>query len=448
MKTKISTLLIMLLPFICFSQILWENFEDTRIGYYEFVHGGMTPRLDNPLPNAINNSELCAQYVRNPGETYDVIVLIANGPFFELTDYISGAKKMKVDVFSPAAGIPLQITLEDSAVAGATNYPDGRHSIYTATTTVANEWETVEFTFDSRPDNTVPDEDVTSLILLFDIGNNTGDTYYFDNLYGPEFDNQCTTVSDPNIDFADWDCDWNLRFCPSASACNSYDYISGWLNHAYNPDNTGINSSKYSGEYTRNPDPNGEDIIISYFSQGTLDVSINKYFNFKLYGPPRPIYISFQDINGNEVVGYNNAISTFNEWQQFTVDLSAFSSSSIERFVLFFDQGAVGVYDIYHLDDFCLTSIPLDVNDIKDSKELLAYPQPANKHLKIDFKFNDNAKKTLSLFDVNGKDVLFKEIPSNSNNLNLDVSQLEPGVYYIKLQSNTSVYTKQVQIIR
>ena len=183
MKTKISTLLIMLLPFICFSQILWENFEDTRIGYYEFVHGGMTPRLDNPLPNAINNSELCAQYVRNPGETYDVIVLIANGPFFELTDYISGAKKMKVDVFSPAAGIPLQITLEDSAVAGATNYPDGRHSIYTATTTVANEWETVEFTFDSRPDNTVPDEDVTSLILLFDIGNNTGDTYYFDNLY-------------------------------------------------------------------------------------------------------------------------------------------------------------------------------------------------------------------------------------------------------------------------
>ena len=44
--------------------------------------------------------------------------------------------------------------------------------------------------------------------------------------------------------------------------------------------------------------------------------------------------------------------------------------------------------------------------------------------------------------------MLFKEIPSNSNNLNLDVSQLEPGVYYIKLQSNTSVYTKQVQIIR
>ena len=30
-------------------------------------------------------------------------------------------------------GIPIQITLEDSSIAGATNYPDGRHSIYLGT---------------------------------------------------------------------------------------------------------------------------------------------------------------------------------------------------------------------------------------------------------------------------------------------------------------------------
>ena len=51
------------------------------------------------------------QYVRNPGETYDVIVIVANGPFSDLTDYLNGSKKMTVDVFSPAVGIPLQITL-------------------------------------------------------------------------------------------------------------------------------------------------------------------------------------------------------------------------------------------------------------------------------------------------------------------------------------------------
>ena len=200
MKYKYLTM-ILFLPLTIFSQILWDNFEDTRIGYYDFVHGGMSTRFENPSPTStVNSSTLCAQYVRNPGETYDVIVIVANGPFYELTDYLNSTKKMTVDVFSPAVGIPLQITLEDSAIAGATNYPDGRHSIYTATTTVANEWETIEFTFDSRPDNTVPDENVTSLILLFDIGNNTNDTYYFDNLYGPEFDNQCANANiDANV---------------------------------------------------------------------------------------------------------------------------------------------------------------------------------------------------------------------------------------------------------
>ena len=163
MKHITYILLILFSPIISSSQILWDNFEDTRIGYYDFVHGGMTTRMLNPLQNSVNNSELCAQYVRNPGETYDVIVLVANGQFSGLTDYLNGDRRMTVDVFSTAAGIPLQITLEDSSIAGATNYPAGRHSIYTATTSLINEWETIEFVFDSQPDNTVSDLNVTRL---------------------------------------------------------------------------------------------------------------------------------------------------------------------------------------------------------------------------------------------------------------------------------------------
>ena len=48
---------------------------------------------------------------------------------------------------------------------GPTNYPTGRHSIYLGTTTVANEWETIELTFDSKPDPSMSDG-LTSLILL------------------------------------------------------------------------------------------------------------------------------------------------------------------------------------------------------------------------------------------------------------------------------------------
>ena len=59
----------------------------------------------------------------------------------------------------------------------------------------------------------------------------------------------------------------------------------GDFEQSYNPDNSTINNSKYSGQYTRNPDGNGEDLLIAYFNNGSLDLSTNKNFNFQMYGP-------------------------------------------------------------------------------------------------------------------------------------------------------------------
>ncbi|MBT7619526.1 MAG: hypothetical protein HN594_00440, partial [Flavobacteriales bacterium] len=79
MKTKFFTLLILTIPLFCSSQILWDDFEQNRIGYYEFTHGGMTTRFANPDPSSsVNNSELCSEYVRNAGELWDVLVIVAN----------------------------------------------------------------------------------------------------------------------------------------------------------------------------------------------------------------------------------------------------------------------------------------------------------------------------------------------------------------------------------
>ncbi len=450
MKTKVFTLLILTLPLFCSSQILWDDFEQTRIGYYEFVHGGMTTRFENPdLASAVNSSPLCAQYVRNPGELWDVLVIVANGPINDVSDYVNGSKKMTVDVFSPLAGIPVQITLEDSSLAGATNYPTGRHSIYLGTTTLTNEWETIELTFDSKPDPTMSDVGLTSVILLFNGGTNTNDTYYFDNLFGPEFNNQCDgLILDPSVNFADWDCNWNLGICPSASPCTSFDYVSGWLNQSYNPDYSTINTSKYSGEYTRNPDPNGEDVLIAYFTNGVWNVNSNlSYFNFKIYGPPRPIYMSFQDASNNEVYAYNSVLTSNNQWQQFSVDLSSVASQSITRFVLFLDQTVVN-WDMYYLDDFNLSSTPLFVQDINDSEIINIYPQPAKDYLNIDIKLNNNDVKKIDLYDIQGKVLLSTIIHQNSDHVSLDVSKLDSGIYFVKVQSRNDLFTRKIQIIR
>lgn len=449
MKTKALLFLILTLPLFSNSQVLWDDFEQTRVGYYDFVHGGMTTRFPNPdLLSTVNNSNLCAQYVRNPGELWDVLVIIANGSINDVSDYVSGSKTMSIDVFSPASGIPIQITLEDSSIAGATNYPDGRHSIYLGVTTLSNEWETIELTFDSRPDVNMSDDGLTSVILLFNGNTNTNDTYYFDNLYAPEFNNQCNgQVLNPAVNLSDWDCNWNLGICPSGTPCASFDYVSGWLNQAYNPDNSTINNSKYSGEYTRNPDPNGEDVLVSYFSEGALDLSVNKYFNFKVYGPPRPIYVSFQDDNNNEIYAYNSALSSNNQWQQFSVDLSSVASQSITRFVMFIDQGVVN-WDLYFLDDFNLSSTPLLTNEINESNLINVFPQPAKNSLNIQVKLNNSEINTLDLYNSQGKILSSNVLNKNDENINLDVSQFKSGIYFIKVHSKNNLYTKKVQIIR
>jgi len=449
MKTKALLFLILTLPLFSNSQVLWDDFEQTRVGYYDFVHGGMTTRFPNPdLLSTVNNSNLCAQYVRNPGELWDVLVIIANGSINDVSDYVSGSKTMSIDVFSPASGIPIQITLEDSSIAGATNYPDGRHSIYLGVTTLSNEWETIELTFDSRPDVNMSDDGLTSVILLFNGNTNTNDTYYFDNLYAPEFNNQCDgQVLNPAVNLSDWDCNWNLGICPSGTPCASFDYVSGWLNQAYNPDNSTINNSKYSGEYTRNPDANGEDVLVSYFSEGALDLSVNKYFNFKVYGPPRPIYVSFQDDNNNEIYAYNSALSSNNQWQQFSVDLSSVASQSITRFVMFIDQGVVN-WDLYFLDDFNLSSTPLLTNEINESNLINVFPQPAKNSLSIQVKLNNSEINTLDLYNSQGKILSSNVLNKNDENINLDVSQFKSGIYFIKVHSKNNLYTKKVQIIR
>ena len=409
----------------------------------------MTTRFENPDPaSAVNSSELCAQYVRNPGEVWDVLVIVANGPMYDVNNYVNGTKQMSVDVFSPAPGIPVQITLEDSSLAGATNYPTGRHSIYLGVTTLTNEWETIDLTFNSKPDPSMSDVGLSSVILLFNSNTNTDDTYYFDNLYGPEFDNQCDGfLIEPSVNFADWDCNWNLGICPSATPCSSYDYVSGWLNQSYNPDNTTINTSKYSGEYTRNPDGNGEDVLIAYFKNGALDLNTNTQFNFKLYGPPRPIYMSFQDANSNEIYAYNSVLSSNNQWEQFSVDLTGVATQSISRFVLFFDQSVVN-WDMYYLDDLNLSSTTSLVRDINDSELINVYPQPAIDDLNINIKLSNNDVSRIDLYDTKGKVLLTNVVNQNSNNINLDVSELNPGIYFLKVQSENNLYTKKVQIIK
>ena len=136
-------------------QILLDNHDDVRhISYGDHIpflnqlgngsggtvwpgwHGTLVEYVPNPYPDAVNGSAQCMSYLRNPSETYDVIIIRTPG-LADVGAFVAGTAAFQLDVFSPVPGVAVEITLEDQQTAGPTNYPIGRHSNYRAVTTTA-----------------------------------------------------------------------------------------------------------------------------------------------------------------------------------------------------------------------------------------------------------------------------------------------------------------------
>lgn len=85
-----------------------------------------------------------------------------------------------------SAAVTVQITIENATLALPANYPTGRHSEYTVTTSGSGLWEEYEFNFVNRPDPTVDNFSADRMVLLFAPNTNSSDDYVFDDLFGPE----------------------------------------------------------------------------------------------------------------------------------------------------------------------------------------------------------------------------------------------------------------------
>jgi beta-glucanase (GH16 family) len=163
------------------SDIVLENFDDQPKITLTSSSGVLTGKIANPNKTGINTSPLSGRYVRNTATQFDVL-------FYDISDVKSGAdfvtneKKFYIDIFTTApVGTQILLQLEDKNSAKPTNYPIGRHSRYTVTTTKSNEWERLGFDFLDRPSTAVSDFSINQLVILFSPNTTNGSTYYFDN---------------------------------------------------------------------------------------------------------------------------------------------------------------------------------------------------------------------------------------------------------------------------
>ncbi len=73
------------------------------------------------------------------------------------------------------------------------------------------------------------------------------------------------------------------------------------------------------------------------------------------------------------------------------------------------------------------------------------FPNPVSNQLNL--LFNNNTKNAvIDLLDLNGKEILHKELNNNTAENAIDVSNVEEGNYIVKILADNNIYYKKISI--
>jgi len=174
---------------------------------------------------------------------------------------------------------------------------------------------------------------------------------------------------------------------------------------------------------------------------------VKQYFDQSLEG------ICFTDIYRGWIVGQNGIILFTNDGGN-TWEIQY--SNTIENLygVSFIDQDKgwiVGSHTaIFHNDNGGLVQIPNDQKP-KAKSRLQTYPNPFSNQTTIKFTLPESEFITLSIYDITGKHletILSKKLSKGNHKINWNAEGLIEGVYFIRLETNTSSIVQKVVILK
>jgi len=299
----------------------------------------------NPGSNAVNSSANVAKYVRNASEQYDVLFFNTQTSIEDAGLFKSQTNKIMIDVYTTAPiGTVVSMNFENSATSLPANYPTGRNSSYVAITTKQNQWETLTFYYNSSPDAGTSNLAVNQMVLLFNSGSYTSDTYYFDNIRIGS--TKLPDTFTPGVVYEDYQTIHNITF---------RDAIGMYTANTANPNASGINTSSNVGKYVRKSTELYDNFSfnttlnnIGDFKAGTKKFAMDVYTS-----APVGSIISWQaessaSVPSNYPVGrhsiYQGVVKQSNAWHTITFTYVSTPDAStpdndVNRFVFLFEPG-------------------------------------------------------------------------------------------------------------
>lgn len=299
----------------------------------------------NPGANSVNSSANVAKYVRNASEQYDVLFFNTQTSIEDAGLFKNQTNKIMIDVYTTAPiGTVVSMNFENSATSLPANYPTGRNSNYVAITTKQNQWETLTFYYNSSPDAGTSNLAVNQMVLLFNSGSYTSDTYYFDNIRIGS--TKLPDTFTPGVVYEDYQTIHNITF---------RDAIGTYTPNTANPNASGINTSSNVGKYVRKSTELYDNFSfnttlnnIGDFKAGTKKFAMDVYTS-----APVGSIISWQaessaSVPSNYPVGrhsiYQGVVKQSNAWHTITFTYVSTPDAStpdtdVNRFVFLFEPG-------------------------------------------------------------------------------------------------------------
>lgn len=452
------------------AQTLYDNFETTRLVSYPYTSGVLTQTVANPGANTVNGSPTCARYVRDAGTDYDVIVVkptAAPGKMANVSAYVSNSKFITVKFRSPAAGLQVQLVLQNSARANTNTYPNGKFGgDFNATTTVANAWETLIFAYTAAGtgnfDPTLTANDVDQLTLLITPAVRNGNTYYLDDLMGPELASSTPTVVTDQL-YDNYEGTRAIKY--------QYNKTSGGVKlDTLNPVVNTLNPSAHVMRYTRSATqydvlvvrPTGAPLAdVSPFVSGA------KQMTMKVYSPAPGItfQLTLQDSTAagasNYPTGrhseYQATTTATNAWETLVFTFTnrpspAVANTSVNEIVLLIAPNTT-VARKFYIDDW---TGPHKTNYLATraatATATLApvYPNPTSDVAYLPVQLLQAATVSLGVYDALGRCVATplpaQTHPAGSFTAAVPTAALAPGLYTLRLIIDGSVLTRSLSV--
>lgn len=314
------------------------DFEPESIIYtFSDFEGGVATIIDNPQPSGINTSSKVGQMVKFEGENYGGSTLV-------LGDTIDFGEQngFSMKVFANRADAPVLFKLEGPVPVEVT-----------ATTTVANEWEELTFSFAGFTDQVFTD--ITIIYDLGTVGDGSEDfTLLFDDI-------ALTTVESGEgvqlpIDFESETLDYVFA-----------DFAGGVATIVDNPQPDEVNASDKVGQMVKFE---GEDYGGSTLTLGSpIDFGDQNAISIKVWANrvDAPVLLKLE---GPVPVEVASSTTVANEWEELTFSFNGLTNGVYTGITLIYDLGVVGDGSAdftFFFDDIALSSfegesvqIPID----------------------------------------------------------------------------------------